>query len=103
VARQGSRAQGPHVRDGAGGGVVAAQGGRGEGDSRAPGEPRAREGTGGSRAREKKGRARERERERGGELTSGSKYGDHHLQKLGHHGERDREVEERRLLLGKIK
>jgi hypothetical protein len=35
-------------------------------------------------------RERERERERGGELTSGSKSGDHHLQNLGHHGERER-------------
>jgi hypothetical protein len=26
------------------------------------------------------------ERERGGELTSGSKSGDHRLQNLGHHG-----------------
>jgi hypothetical protein len=33
---------------------------------------------------------RERERERGGELTSGSKSGDHRLQNLGHHGERER-------------
>jgi hypothetical protein len=35
----------------------------------------------------------QRERERGGELTSGSKSGDHRLQKLGHHHrEREREV-----------
>jgi hypothetical protein len=33
---------------------------------------------------------RERERERAGDLTSGSKSGDHHLQNLGHHGERER-------------
>jgi hypothetical protein len=33
---------------------------------------------------------RERERERGGELTSGSKSSDHHLQNLGHHEERER-------------
>jgi hypothetical protein len=26
---------------------------------------------------------------RGGELTSGSKSGDHHIQNLGHHGERE--------------
>jgi hypothetical protein len=38
----------------------------------------------------KKGRGEERERERGGELTSGSKSGDHRLQNLGHHGERER-------------
>jgi hypothetical protein len=42
-----------------------------------------------------------RERERGGELTSGSKSGDHRLQNLGHNG-REREMEERRLLRGKI-
>jgi hypothetical protein len=35
-------------------------------------------------------RERERERERGGELTSGSKSGDHCLQNLGHHRERER-------------
>ena len=35
----------------------------------------------------------QRERERGGELTSGSKSGDHRLQNLGHHGgEREREL-----------
>jgi hypothetical protein len=39
------------------------------------------------------GEERERGRERGGEgkLTSGSKSGDHRLQNLGHHGERERE------------
>jgi hypothetical protein len=55
------------------------------------------------RAGEKKGegegtreRERERERERGGELTSGSKSGDHRLQNLGHHhGERERWQRER--------
>jgi hypothetical protein len=47
-------------------------------------------------AGEKKGRGRERERERererdgDGVLTSGSKSGDHRLQNLGHHGERER-------------
>jgi hypothetical protein len=47
------------------------------------------------------GGGEEREGEgKGGELTSGSKSGDHRLQNLGHHGER--EVEERRLLLGRI-
>jgi hypothetical protein len=46
---------------------------------------------------EERGGGRERERgrgrERGGELTSGSKSGDHCLQNLGHHKEdgRDRE------------
>jgi hypothetical protein len=35
---------------------------------------------------------RERGEGRGGELTSGSNFGDHRLQNLGHHGER--EVEE---------
>jgi hypothetical protein len=43
-----------------------------------------------------------RERERGVELTSGSKSGDHRLQILGHNGE-EREMEETRLLHGKIK
>jgi general stress protein YciG len=44
-----------------------------------------------------------RERERGGELTSGSKSGDHRLQNLGHHGgERERGGRERRLLRGRI-
>jgi hypothetical protein len=48
-------------------------------------------------------RERERERERGGELTSGSKSGDHRLQNLGHHGgERERGGRERRLLRGRI-
>jgi hypothetical protein len=46
-------------------------------------------------------RESERERERGGELTSGSKSGDHRLQNLGHNGE-EREVEERKLLRGRI-
>jgi hypothetical protein len=63
---------------------------------------------GGARRREegralgrRKGREMGRERGRGrGELTSGSKSGDHRLQNLGHHGER--EVEERRLLRGRI-
>jgi hypothetical protein len=44
------------------------------------------------------GGKREREREGGGDLTSGSKSGDHRLQILGHNGE-EREMEERRLLL----
>jgi hypothetical protein len=54
----------------------------------------------GGRARKKEGEGK-RERERGGELTSGSKSSDHHLQNLGHHGE-ERDVEERRMLRGKI-
>jgi hypothetical protein len=42
------------------------------------------------RARKKKWEGEgKRERERGGELTSGSKSSDHHLQNLGHHGERE--------------
>jgi hypothetical protein len=50
-------------------------------DGGAPGRRRGRGGEG----------KRERERERGGELTSGSKSGDHRLQNLGHHhGERER-------------
>jgi hypothetical protein len=59
----------------------------------------------GTHAGERKGRGRgkrQRERERGGELTSGSKSGDHRLRNLGHHGEREREVGEReRLLCGR--
>jgi hypothetical protein len=59
-------------------------------------------GVGGAR-RERKGRVgknkgegkRERERERGGELTLGSKSGDHCLQNLGYHGERERGGRER--------
>jgi hypothetical protein len=75
-----------------------------EGPRRAPGEPRAgaalARGRGMGRAQERRG-GEERERGRG-ELTSGSKSGDHRLQNLGHHGG-EREVEERRLLRGKIK
>jgi hypothetical protein len=56
--------------------------------------PRACEGAGGGvahRGEEGEGKIeREREREREGELTSGSKSGDHRLQNLGHHGERER-------------
>jgi hypothetical protein len=49
-----------------------------------------------------RGRGREREGEGRGEvLSSGSKSGDHRLQNLGHHGG-EREVEERRLLRGKV-
>jgi hypothetical protein len=48
-----------------------------------------------------KGRERGREREEE-ELTLGSKSGDHRLQNLGHNGGREREVEERKLLRGKI-
>jgi hypothetical protein len=39
--------------------------------------------------RRRGGGGEERERERGGELTSGSKSGDHRLQNPGHHGERE--------------
>jgi hypothetical protein len=79
---------------------------RGEQGS-ADGEPRPRRGVrvGGNKghAGKKKGEGEEkRERERGGELTSGSKSGDHRLQNLGHH-RGEREVEERKLLRGKIK
>jgi hypothetical protein len=54
------------------------------------------------RAGEKKGEGEgKRERERGGELTSGSKSGDHRLQNLGHHhGEREM-GERERLLRGR--
>jgi hypothetical protein len=59
----------------------------------------ARAGGNGGRAGKKKGEGeekieRERERERGGDLTSGSKSGDHRLQNLGHHGGRERGGEE---------
>jgi hypothetical protein len=48
-----------------------------------------------------KGRERGRERE-GEELTLGSKSSDHRLQNLGLNGEeREREVEERKLMRGK--
>jgi hypothetical protein len=48
---------------------------------------------------EERGGEEKRERERGGEgeLTSGSKSDDHHLQNLGHHGERERGGRERLL------
>jgi hypothetical protein len=88
-------------------------GAQGRGVGGKPPEARARGGgggepPGGARRREegralgrRKGREMGRERGRGrGELTSGSKSGDHRLQNLGHHGER--EVEERRLLRGRI-
>jgi hypothetical protein len=80
--------------------------GVGEGPRRRAREPRA-----GTRAREGKGgvarmgvKGRKRERERGeGSSPRGSKSGDHRLQILGHHGEkREREVEERKLLRGRI-
>jgi hypothetical protein len=63
--------------------------GGGEG-RRAPGEPRAGAGGGVAHRGEEGEGKREREREMGGELTSGSKSGDHRLQNLGHHGERER-------------
>jgi hypothetical protein len=56
-----------------------------------------REGARGKKEGEGEGK---RERERGGQLTSGSKSGDHRLQNLGHNGG-EREVEERKLLRGK--
>jgi hypothetical protein len=72
-------------------------GGRGPPRTRARGAHGPRRGrvTGRRRGRagKKKGEGegkRERERERGEELTSGSKSGDHRLQNLGHHGERER-------------
>jgi hypothetical protein len=77
AARQGSHAQGPLTRGGGGGAPPRA---------RRPGAaPRARGAT--RRGEEGEGK---RERERGGELTLGSKSGDHRLQNLGHHGERER-------------
>jgi hypothetical protein len=73
---------------------VRAQGHRGAGP---PVRGRAGSACGGGR----KGRGMEGERGRGrGELTSGSKSGDHHLQNLGHN-EGERGVEERKLLRGK--
>jgi hypothetical protein len=50
---------------------------------------------------EERGGEEKRERERGGEgeLTSGSKSDDHHLQNLGHHGERERGGREKERLL----
>jgi hypothetical protein len=67
---------------GAGGGGRAARGGGGGGEG---GGGVARRGGEGEGKRE-----RETERERGGELTSGPKSGDHRLQNLGHHEERER-------------
>jgi hypothetical protein len=77
--------------------------GRGEGGRRRA----AAAGLQGVRREEERGGGRERERERegegrGGELTSGSKSGDHRLRNLGHHGERERDGRERRLLHGRI-
>jgi hypothetical protein len=77
-----------------GGGAAAVRGGRGRGRCCAPGEP----GAGAARARGGGGRGHTQgrrrggeERERGrGELTLGSKSGDHRLQNLGHHRERER-------------
>jgi hypothetical protein len=58
--------------------------GRGASRGRATGRER-------GHAWKKKGEGEgKRERERGGELTSGSKSGDHRLQNLGHHGESER-------------
>jgi hypothetical protein len=62
--------------------AVAGREGRGARGGRREGACRGRRGA----------RGREREREKGGELTLGSNSGDHRLQNLGHHGER--EVEE---------
>jgi hypothetical protein len=59
---------------------------------------RARRGKEGGTRREGKGRKRKREREeKGGEGSSprGSNSGDHRLQNLGHHGERERWERER--------
>jgi hypothetical protein len=92
---RGHQATGARARRG-----VGAQG-RGRGGRRGRGV----DGEQGARDGEKEGEVkgkRERERERGGELTSGSKSGDHRLQNLGHHGG-ERDGRERRLLRGKIK
>jgi hypothetical protein len=45
---------------------------------------------------------REREKERGGELTSGSKFGDHRLQNLGHNGEEREMGGEKELCAGEL-
>jgi hypothetical protein len=105
-AAQGEPGERTALRQGAGGGVAPRQGAtrRGHAAARGPreGPRRARgprvgatsaRGRAGSRSGEKKGRGRgrERERERRGELTSVSKFGDHRLQNLGHHGERERD------------
>jgi hypothetical protein len=97
-AARGGRGEQPRGRVGAprkaAGG---AQGGRGEPSGGVQG-PR-----GGRQGGAQRGRAGEeewegegkRERERGGKLTSGSNSGDHYLQYLGHHGERETERWER--------
>jgi hypothetical protein len=90
---QGLRA-GPRPRAGEGGWAVPPRGrGRAAGEQgRAAGGPRPGRGKPGGAQGRRKGRGRRRERGRGrGELTSGSKSGDHRLQNLGHHGgERER-------------
>jgi hypothetical protein len=61
----------------------------------------ARRGKQGAHKEEERGGGEEREGEgRGAHL--GVQSGDHHLQNLGHHGG-EREVEERKLLRGKMK
>jgi hypothetical protein len=70
------------ARAGEGGAALAGEEERAHAGGRREGARRGRRG----------GRGREREEGRGGEVTSGSNSGDHHLQNLGHHGER--EVEE---------
>jgi hypothetical protein len=112
AVREQGRAGAPPLEQGGGGSPPRAGDGRGhrrgQGRAGAPrragrgaGPPTAsREGRGARVQGKKRGRAqgektRERERERegrGGDLTSGSNSGDHRLQNLGHHGER--EVEE---------
>jgi hypothetical protein len=90
---RGSAAGGPHRGargprgESAPEGAGSAAGGRGE-RRRGPQGPRGEraEGRGGGRRRGGGGEEREGE----GELTSGSKFGDHRLQNLGHHGERER-------------
>jgi hypothetical protein len=89
----GDRAAGAEGRGAAahrGHGEGATRRGRAAGGATLPGAARRGRAAGEPRAREKKVRGRGRERGRGkGKLTSGSKSGDHRLQNLGHHGERE--------------
>jgi hypothetical protein len=79
------RGSGPHRRGGGGGGGAAARGAPPGATEAAreglQGDARAGKGSGG------RGRGRERRRE--GSSPRGSNSGDHRLQNLGHHGERE--------------
>jgi hypothetical protein len=103
--RTGAGAQGPRARGhrrGRRGGVGRGAGTRGRGVGAEPPGGHDGEEEGGAQGRGK-GRGRGRERGRG-ELTSGSKSGDHRLQYLGHcHGERERWEREGGCCAGEIK